>query len=639
MPIKPNDGGIGLKPIVGSGSPVAPTLADLTLSTALTNGVSVSGSILGATAGSTIVITLTGLTVNSAARTYTFDGTATAGSTATPIETLAGATNSPHSSPPITVASGAYVWVNSEALALYNRDNTIAPNNTRKALIDGVFTAIKSGATSGSNILAKCDVIQVHAAASQSSSLLNWVSTSFTASVGGGAPVFVTDRGWFVNGIADFMDIGCAPSGLTQYAQNTASYGGWMRTPLGASRTNSILGTQTTTACTLNPRTSSNLIGTRINGTTADATVASTDYYGFTVATRLSSSQIVTGKNGVLGTAQSSTSAARSAINFGFGKANSTFAEGQISAFFAGTALSAAEELDLYNALGTYMAGVGVVALVPTTRTLSQASTTKLPDGTLPPVVGKGMACTALVLRTDGQWYVGNGIATAQAILFSRLSSDFLTQNAEFTTATVINPGTGLPLGVTFNGSIQGGCVDASDGSMWFVDKIANSGATTYLLHWDPVTETLISAPVALPTISCNGIADDGVAGTLLITQDISSAVGGMIRVNKSDGSNTNAYALATPGDTDQMFAVTITSGNFFSGDVLVSSGANGVSGFVNVMRKDDYGAYCSRRVDTVTNTLAIEGIVLNGSTYYLTSDQSTHNSGNGNNQVTTYAA
>ncbi len=54
------------------------TLGALTMSGLLQNGLTSSGTINGATAGSTITSNVTGLTVNSAARTYTFDGTASA---------------------------------------------------------------------------------------------------------------------------------------------------------------------------------------------------------------------------------------------------------------------------------------------------------------------------------------------------------------------------------------------------------------------------------------------------------------------------------------------------------------------------------------------------------------------------------
>lgn len=65
-----------------SGSAVRPSLKSLTLSGGLVIGTASSGTITNATSGSTISSNLSGLTVNSAARTYSWDGTGTAGTTA-----------------------------------------------------------------------------------------------------------------------------------------------------------------------------------------------------------------------------------------------------------------------------------------------------------------------------------------------------------------------------------------------------------------------------------------------------------------------------------------------------------------------------------------------------------------------------
>jgi len=78
------------------------TLGTLTLSGALTVGTPSSGSITGATAGSTITDAVIGLTIDSQARTYIWDGTGTAGTVVDGlIETHPNATNSGRTSPVI----------------------------------------------------------------------------------------------------------------------------------------------------------------------------------------------------------------------------------------------------------------------------------------------------------------------------------------------------------------------------------------------------------------------------------------------------------------------------------------------------------------------------------------------------------
>lgn len=97
--------GVMVGVLVGSGAaPV--TLNTLVPSTSFQNGVTVSGSLSGATATSTIACNIPGITVNSAARTYS--GTPyTTGAIANAFrETYPGATNSPNDTP-ITVAAAA----------------------------------------------------------------------------------------------------------------------------------------------------------------------------------------------------------------------------------------------------------------------------------------------------------------------------------------------------------------------------------------------------------------------------------------------------------------------------------------------------------------------------------------------------
>jgi hypothetical protein len=123
------------------------TLGDLTLSdTSFVNGTSKTVSINGASTGSTVSFAglPASMTVNSAARTLTYDGTGSASTPSiTPHEVLAGATNTPHDSPaiPLTiVASVSYV-------APYLLDVTAPTANSLLTAQSG--WSITSGTTSG----------------------------------------------------------------------------------------------------------------------------------------------------------------------------------------------------------------------------------------------------------------------------------------------------------------------------------------------------------------------------------------------------------------------------------------------------------------------------------------------------------
>lgn len=87
-------------------------LTTLTLSSPIFAGAASSGTIIGATPGSTITSNVAGLTVNSGARTYTWDGTGAAGTTANGlVETgPAGAVGDPKNSAIIVQPANAYAF-------------------------------------------------------------------------------------------------------------------------------------------------------------------------------------------------------------------------------------------------------------------------------------------------------------------------------------------------------------------------------------------------------------------------------------------------------------------------------------------------------------------------------------------------
>lgn len=136
--------------------PAVVTLAALTLTGSLQVGVAASGSINGASTGSTIAANIPGVTINSAARTYSGTPTTAGGYQLT--ETLAGATNSPRNSA-VTVAAAAtpapsFTTQPSISPASGNVGQTFTANNgaasnatsyARRWLLNG--TQIGTGAT------------------------------------------------------------------------------------------------------------------------------------------------------------------------------------------------------------------------------------------------------------------------------------------------------------------------------------------------------------------------------------------------------------------------------------------------------------------------------------------------------------
>ncbi|SEN50952.1 GDSL-like Lipase/Acylhydrolase family protein [Sphingomonas gellani] len=128
----------------GASVPYVPALSDLVLSGALVAGVASSGTILNATPGSAIASNLSGLAVNSAARTYTYNGSGSPGTTAAALtETLAGATYSPRSNA-VTIVAGA--------VPAFTSNPSISPGS---GSADATFTGIDGAMNNGGSILGR----------------------------------------------------------------------------------------------------------------------------------------------------------------------------------------------------------------------------------------------------------------------------------------------------------------------------------------------------------------------------------------------------------------------------------------------------------------------------------------------------
>lgn len=454
----------------------------------------------------------------------------------------------------------------------------------------------------------RLDSLIVLAAHDPQSALLNWRGVSSAPAIGGGSPLFVPDRGFYCDGLDDWIDSGLAPASGAAFQQNDAMVGAWFRK--SGRNANSPVGTITVSAVTLNPRGSSDASASRLNGSTAVSGGVVASGYGFTAVDRQGTALRQYAGGTLLGTA-SAASSSRSAATIGLGRANNLFADGQFCAFAAGASLTAAQHQALHDALQTYLLSAGVASLPdPVTRTLPLAGATALPDGSAPTEAGRGMAATGLVRRPDGRWYVGNGTTTRRQLLFTRMSADLTVAEAEFTAA-------GLGFEVDLQGSCQGMTLDTSDGTIWFVVKLSGaSGDATHLVHFDPAIETVIGSPAPVAA-SDTGVAYDPGLNALWITRDLGSN-GGQLLLYSKQGSVLSA-PTSTPGGTDQCFFAADR------GELLVTAGANGSDGAVHVYARSDYGGMVPVRIDTLAGADAIEGIVAADGHYHVCNDAQTH--------------
>ncbi|KQN76168.1 hypothetical protein [Sphingomonas sp. Leaf62] len=479
------------------------------------------------------------------------------------------------------------------------------------------------GALIDADIWSRLDTVLILAAHGPKAALLNWTGRR-DAAIGGGAPVFVPDRGYWCDGLDDWIDTALSPVSGTQFQRNAAMVGAWTRKD--ARNPAAPIGTITGSSLLINPRNVGNASTGRLNGTTLVAGGTVETGYGFTAIDRSSSSrlrQIINGR--VTGSTSSAPSTAPASATIGLGLTNDIYSEGQFCAFVAGGTLSDAQHQMLAAALASYMRDVGVNPLpAPTTRTLSSTQSIALPDGSAPIVAGSGMAVTGITRDLAGRWYLGNGRPTRTALLFTRMKPDLSAIDEEFDL-------TRLGLSSDFTGSCQGMTCDRTTGRIWFLLKQASSsGDKTYLASFDPATAALAGAPtLVLP--GDNGIAFDSRRDGFWIVRDQNE----LILYDRQGRPRTGAIEL--PANSDHVFVVDAAQGDYAIGDIVVSFGANGAAGSLLRLRTGDYGGPNQIVIDVLTGAESVEGVHIHGNSLWIANDGATNSGNPARNRLLTY--
>jgi hypothetical protein len=260
---------------------------------------------------------------------------------------------------PVTIEGGAFVFTNAEAEAYVAR-MTVEPDDTRKGLIDALFTNLKAGAVSGSNLLTRFDALVLHKAHDQQAALLNAKSTSFTATLIGD-PVFTANAGFTLDGVNDAIETNYNPTtaaGL--FLQDSASFGYWENLNFAggtASRAGWFDGTD---GVSINPFTATGASTFRINQASSTTTSGGlTDSLGLVVAGRSASATVQFFKNGAVRfNGAGATSTPVNNATFNIGRITATgWAASNPWGYVIGGSMTVNEHVDLYNALNAYFSG------------------------------------------------------------------------------------------------------------------------------------------------------------------------------------------------------------------------------------------------------------------------------------------
>ncbi|MBD8679974.1 hypothetical protein [Sphingomonas sp. CFBP 13720] len=472
-------------------------------------------------------------------------------------------------------------------------------------------------------IWSRIDTLLLLAAHSPEAALLNWTGGR-DAAVGGGDPRFIADRGWWCDGLDDWIDTGLVPASATRFQRNSAMAGCWTRKD-GRNATVPV-GTIVGTSVSITPRNASDANAGRLNGTTVVSAGSVTTGYGFCAVDRDGAARLRQFVQGRLGaTNGSAPSAAPSAATIGLGLANGIAADGQFCAFVGGDSLSEQQHGILYDALADYLGALGVARLpAAASRALSPADPVALPDGSAPITAGNGMAVTGIARDPAGRWYIANGRTTRHALLFTRMTPDMVAIDLEFDVAR-------LGLSSDMAGSCQGITCDTGDGTIWFIVKLAGpDGNRSYLVRMEPETGLAIGTPIPIAA-GDNGIAYDPETDGFWIVRDSAE----LILYDKQGKARTGSFPL--PPASDHCFVTGVGHGRIGAGELIVSAGVNGAAGAIHRYHRLDYGGPVAIGIETAPGADAIEGVWLGEDVFHIGNDAATHPGVPAKNRVLRY--
>lgn len=253
------------------------------------------------------------------------------------------------------VGAGSSYQAETEAIAAAF---TTPPTTARKDLIDAAVVALKSA-----GVWTKLDALYAFAAADSQAALINWKAPGTFNCTEVNAPVFTADQG-FTGASTKYLDSGFNPTTAPspKFVQDSASAFAWSNTNVQI--IGGIIGENVATASTttmIYPRYNDNNVYSRINQATANVQIASSDSTGFWSINRSASNLQTLYKNASsLNTnATASNAPTNASMKFLIGSVSEPWT-GQCCGGGIGSSLNSTEQTALYNALRTYLTGVGV---------------------------------------------------------------------------------------------------------------------------------------------------------------------------------------------------------------------------------------------------------------------------------------
>jgi hypothetical protein len=248
----------------------------------------------------------------------------------------------------------------SQATAFLARTSGLSGTETAayKAMICGMVT---------DGTWSKLDVLYVFATNTQTTALLNLVSTSYTGTVHGTVS-FAADQGYTGDGSTFYIDSPWQPATGPNFTQNGAAYGLYSLTSV-AGASSFAMGEDTAFFdIDLSLLTGGGLLNASICSTAATLSVANSSTVGQYIVSRTSSSNTAVYKNGSATpfvNSTTDTSHALTAQDLYFFARNDLpgpagFWNGKLSAGWAGGAMTAAQAANVASRVNAYMTALGI---------------------------------------------------------------------------------------------------------------------------------------------------------------------------------------------------------------------------------------------------------------------------------------
>ncbi len=229
---------------------------------------------------------------------------------------------------------------------------SVAPSQQRQRDINTLISTLKNN-----GLWATLDFLFLNAAHDAQAGKVNWINPAVGLLTAVGGLTFTVNEGFKGNGTDAYLQSALAWTSLTKLVQDSATIGAWISGGTDAAADKYAIGCIGTTSYLLRPRSAAAQINAAVSSSNI-ALGASATILGHTVATRRSSTDVESYRNGVSVATAATASTGKTGGAIQLLKTSGIYSDFQIKSAHAGSGISDAQATLLYDALNTYQAAI-----------------------------------------------------------------------------------------------------------------------------------------------------------------------------------------------------------------------------------------------------------------------------------------